>query len=202
MTGQPIEIAIGPPLFQRLPVGREAAGEDADDRERDREVGEAAPAAVQLLLVAQLGEPLLVRAQRAGRSPFAPSQRKWCEGPSLARALTVSGRSEVTRWRTRRPRQLCARLASRRGAARRGCARCPRLLAHHARGAGCVVRAQRAAPAAGAGRWRRAAPPRVGDHRISAVISPCAAVSPRSAGSRRSPRRARRAGGRRPGGRR
>jgi hypothetical protein len=39
---------------------REAAGEDRDDRERDREVGEAAPGACELLLVAELSEALLV----------------------------------------------------------------------------------------------------------------------------------------------
>ena len=38
----------------------EAPGENRDDRERDREVGEPAPAAVQLLLVAELGESFLV----------------------------------------------------------------------------------------------------------------------------------------------
>src|SRR4029079_15092023 len=39
------------PVFPRLVVGREAAREDRDDRERDGEVLEAAPAAAQLLLV-------------------------------------------------------------------------------------------------------------------------------------------------------
>src|SRR4029077_20229405 len=39
--------------------------EDADDRERDREVREPAPSASQLLLVAEFGELLLVRARRA-----------------------------------------------------------------------------------------------------------------------------------------
>ena len=42
MIGQPQEIAIGPPTVPRLPVDREAAGQHRDDRERDREVGEAA----------------------------------------------------------------------------------------------------------------------------------------------------------------
>ena len=42
----------------------EAAGEDRDDRERDREVGEAGPGAVQVLLVPELGEVLLVVGQR------------------------------------------------------------------------------------------------------------------------------------------
>ena len=55
ITGQPIEIAVGPPLFHAWPkVVKHPRG--ADDREGDREVGEAAPAAMQLLLVAQLGE--------------------------------------------------------------------------------------------------------------------------------------------------
>ena len=35
---------------------REAAGQDRDDRERDREVGETGPGPVEVLLVAQLGE--------------------------------------------------------------------------------------------------------------------------------------------------
>jgi hypothetical protein len=48
-------------VVPRLSEGREAAAEDADDRERDREVGEPAPTAVELLLVAEGGEPLLVR---------------------------------------------------------------------------------------------------------------------------------------------
>ncbi len=48
------------PVLERLAVGREAAGEDADDRERDREIREAAPAAIQLLLVPELGQALLV----------------------------------------------------------------------------------------------------------------------------------------------
>ena len=49
-----------PAVVPRLPVGGEAPGQDRDDRERDREVLKAAPAAVELLLVAELGEPLLV----------------------------------------------------------------------------------------------------------------------------------------------
>ena len=44
--------------------GGEAPGQDGDDGEADGEVGEAGPGAVQLLLVAHLGEVLLVRAQR------------------------------------------------------------------------------------------------------------------------------------------
>ena len=48
-------------VVPRLSEGREAAAEDADDRERNREVGEPAPTAVELLFVAEGGEPLLVR---------------------------------------------------------------------------------------------------------------------------------------------
>jgi hypothetical protein len=44
----------------RLAEGRERPGQDGDDRERDREVREAAPGADQLLLVTKLGEPMLV----------------------------------------------------------------------------------------------------------------------------------------------
>ena len=49
-------------VLQGLPVRREAPGEHRDDRERDREVGETAPSAVQLLLVAKLRKALLVGA--------------------------------------------------------------------------------------------------------------------------------------------
>ena len=61
----------------RLRVGREAPGQDRDDRERDREVRELGPAAGQLLLVAQLGEALLVAvdASAAFRHPYPPRVR-------------------------------------------------------------------------------------------------------------------------------
>ena len=45
-----------------LTVGGEAAGQDRDDRERDREVGEPAPSAVQRLFVAEFRESLFVAA--------------------------------------------------------------------------------------------------------------------------------------------
>ena len=51
-------------VVPRLVVGREAAREDRDDREADREVLEAAPAPVELLLVAHLGKAFLVAARR------------------------------------------------------------------------------------------------------------------------------------------
>ncbi len=70
----------------RLPVGGEAAREDRDDRERDREVGEPAPAAPQLLLVAELGEPLLVAAKRFGSGAHAPSSYKGLLNAPYARA--------------------------------------------------------------------------------------------------------------------
>ena len=69
IIGQPIEIAIGPPLFHAHVEEREAAGEDRDDRERDREVREPRPAAVELLLVAEFGEALLVAVGWVGSGP-------------------------------------------------------------------------------------------------------------------------------------
>ena len=50
-------------VVPRLPEGREAAGQDRDDGERDREVREPRPGSVQLLLVPELSEPLLVVAE-------------------------------------------------------------------------------------------------------------------------------------------
>ena len=47
-------------VVPRLAEGREAAREDRDDREGDREVGEARPRSVELLLVAELGEQAFV----------------------------------------------------------------------------------------------------------------------------------------------
>ena len=47
-------------VVPRLAVGREAAGEDRDDRERDREVREGAPPAVEVLPEPHLGELALV----------------------------------------------------------------------------------------------------------------------------------------------
>jgi hypothetical protein len=52
-----------PAQVPRLRVCREAARENGDDRERDREVREARPSAGELLLVSQLRESLLVSAQ-------------------------------------------------------------------------------------------------------------------------------------------
>ena len=53
-----------PAVLECLAVGREAAGEDADDRERDREVREPAPTPVQLLFVAELRESSARRAPK------------------------------------------------------------------------------------------------------------------------------------------
>ena len=64
MIGQPQLIATGPPLFQAWPKVVKHAGQDGDDGERDGEVGEPAPLAPQLLSVAELGQPLLVRVVR------------------------------------------------------------------------------------------------------------------------------------------
>src|SRR6266487_5964842 len=50
-----------------LPI---SAGEDGDDRERDREVREAGPRPVQLLLVAEFGESLFVGVELQGVSHF------------------------------------------------------------------------------------------------------------------------------------
>ena len=98
-------------VLQRLPVGREAAGEDADDRERDREVGEPAPAALQLLLVAELGEALLVGAQVSRScSSAGPPRRKRFDRPSFAR--------DNTRDRGRKSSAAGANLRSVRGTAR------------------------------------------------------------------------------------
>ncbi len=46
--------------------GREAPGEDRDDREGDGEVGKARPRPVQILPVAELGESSLVFVQLDG----------------------------------------------------------------------------------------------------------------------------------------
>src|ERR687898_226303 len=45
---------------------RKRPGQDRDDRERDREVGEPGPCARKLLPVAEIGKPLLVRTYCAG----------------------------------------------------------------------------------------------------------------------------------------
>ena len=59
-----------------LTVGGEAPGEDRDDRERDREVGEPAPGAVQRLFVAEFCEAFLVAVDRnAGALHVIPSPR-------------------------------------------------------------------------------------------------------------------------------
>ena len=47
-------------VVPRLPIGRKAAGEDRDDRERDREVGERAPGSLQVLAIAHLRELSLI----------------------------------------------------------------------------------------------------------------------------------------------
>ena len=70
----------------------EAAGEDRDDRERDGEVGEAGPRAVQVLAVPELGQVLLVVGE------FATS--------AMARGLQASGTfsgTERTRCSEARP---------------------------------------------------------------------------------------------------
>ena len=92
ITGQPIETAIGPPFCHANGEGGEGPGEDRDDRERDREVGEPGPGARQLLLVAELGElaarPLL---PRRGPRPGAGRRRRGAQLPSpsyLLRSLS------------------------------------------------------------------------------------------------------------------
>ena len=86
---------------------REAAGEDRDDRERDREVGETRPTAMQVLLVAELGEASFVlahlrhfghRATSIGRGP--PPQRTLRCPRDTARVYTSA---EVARSRNAVP---------------------------------------------------------------------------------------------------
>src|SRR5664279_5611963 len=67
------------------PVGRKAAREYRDDREGDREVGESAPAALELLLVAELCEALLVVAECPGCAHTLAPSRKRFDRPSFGR---------------------------------------------------------------------------------------------------------------------
>ena len=76
-------------VVPRLAIGREATRQDRDDRERDREVLESAPAPVQLLLVAQLGEPLLVRIVDHCRVRHCISPG-WFSGPHRSGGGTTS----------------------------------------------------------------------------------------------------------------
>ena len=86
---------------------REAPGQDRDDRERDREVGEARPGPVEVLLVAELGEASFVlahlrhfshRATSIGRGP--PPQRTLRCPRDTARVYTSA---EVARSRNAVP---------------------------------------------------------------------------------------------------
>ena len=86
-------------VVPRLAVGREAPGQDRDDRERDREVLKAAPAAVELLLVAQLGEPLLVGVVDAGAACVVAIRTppKGLAVDPLAKRPYAASRTEVNR---------------------------------------------------------------------------------------------------------
>ena len=68
------------------PEGGQGPGEDRDDRERDREVGEAAPGARELLLVAELGELPLVLV------------RRWCRPGRRLRRAHIAPLSPRTMW--------------------------------------------------------------------------------------------------------
>ena len=200
-----------PAVLERLPVGREAAGEDADDRERDREVGEPAPAPVQLLLVAQLGEALLVGAQCSRSCSSArPLKEKRFGRPSFARDNTLDrGRKSSSRAANRERRAGQLANAGRR---RQPPGKQPgedvlgalQVLAHHARRAHRVALAHRGEQPAvlGVGGARA---PRAGGRcgRSGRSSRPAPRSSPRTSRARAAwPRRGRRAGGRRPGGRR
>ena len=83
--------------------GREATGQDRDDRERDGEVGEAGPGAVELLLVPELGEQLLV----GPHSPRCSSGRSRCGSiPSGTGVLflVVALRTVTSELQSRTPR--------------------------------------------------------------------------------------------------
>ena len=82
MIGQPIEIAIGPPAFHAWPkVVKVPARTEMIVNEIAKFV-KPLQARVQLLLVAELGEPLLVAVVRAGPQasvmPLTPSPSPIC----------------------------------------------------------------------------------------------------------------------------
>ena len=61
--GQPHDDRDGAAVEPGSAEAREAARQDRDDRERDGEVRERTPGALELLLVAELGQPFLVSAE-------------------------------------------------------------------------------------------------------------------------------------------
>ena len=166
---------------------------------------------LQLLLVAELGEPLLVARQRprcsARRAHAPPREKRSDVRPSLVTIRSIADdvkrRPEVA---SGQDAALCERAAPQAApaAAPRARARCP-AGARSSRARRASRRGRGPPPAGGgAGRWRRRAP-RAGGRcsEIRSVIAPCTSVIARHEPARcRSSRPAPRAGARRPGGRR
>ena len=71
----------------------EAPGQDRDDRERDRKVGEPRPGPVQVLLVAQLGETAFVIAHLRRISHQLPPEKEVRPRSGLRAALVCDGPS-------------------------------------------------------------------------------------------------------------
>ena len=172
-----------PAVVPRLPVGGEAAREDRDDRERDREVREPAPRSLQVLLVAELREPPFVVAlllRRPSRS--CPTSAKRYAPPSLDRERTGARQGSRPARTCSVPRRWSAMIAHRRS---------PGRAARGSRRAGRAARWPTPAPRAG-GRCS-------GSGRSS---RPGPRSSPPPARRSRSPRRGRCGRARRPAGRR
>lgn len=83
ITGQPIDIAIGPP--SRLSVRSETAAEYANYREGNREVGEPAPTAVKLLFVTEASKAFLVYRQSTVAHRLLPMVRSVGKPPMRRR---------------------------------------------------------------------------------------------------------------------
>ena len=82
--GQPHEIAIGPPLLKPWPkVVKHPARIEMIENEIG-EVREAGPGAVELLLVAELGQPALVVGETSCLSHALHSHLRYEVGPMLA----------------------------------------------------------------------------------------------------------------------
>jgi hypothetical protein len=60
ITGQPMDMSAGPPLFQACPKDVRPPERMQDDREGDGEAGETGPAAPEVLPVAERRKLLLV----------------------------------------------------------------------------------------------------------------------------------------------
>ena len=137
ISGQPIEIAIGPPLFQACPyVVKQPARIEMIVNEIAKLENPLQPA-VQLLLVAKLCEALLVGGQGPGCAHLlSPLEEKRFDRPSFDRdnkrdrgrksRATIQIAKAAGQLANARPPGSPARPAiSRRAAARRGRARCP-----------------------------------------------------------------------------